>query len=512
MSEDRLDGIERTIHMRQYLTPVSRDNKDIQSVMDTETVEFQELWNALCDCFNNVYVRYMTQYGLSQWESIYKLHPHADETYADRRKAILAAFAGTRPYTLRKFQLMLDTIYGKNALTPIVDGNKYSCNIRVNGSFDGRVKDVLDFAEEIVPKNLLLWFSYYINNLEDTAFIPEYAEDVISPRMLLSNTFRDVVPYGNALNYSRYDGTVQVSDMYHIGNIKADGSHKFGEMLPNTLRLQDGIDWQFISDGPNFFDGSYQFDGSVIANGERPWRLQYNDFMDELSILIITMRRPDGTTELEDDVAVVPTFGEGIRACGGAKFGKTQLPIDNCGRMEVTRSHRFDGSVRYGQDMNVFDGSIRADGSFRFDGGGIHPRVDVFKDDLCGGLNIVKPKKYPPLALRYPELSDTVSQPEENGGTVAVLDGFDDSPCLDDKALHFGDVKADGSARIGTGNILPLDTGGALTIIRVLTANGTHRYDGGLSLGIKADGSMQYGSIQLKGGNQFGSRRHDETL
>ena len=91
-----------------------------------------------------------------------------------------------------------------------------------------------------------------------------------------------------------------------------------------------------------------------------------------------------------------------------------------------------------------------------------------------------------------------------------MLDGFDDSPCLDDKALRVGGFRADGSARVGVDNILPLDTGGTLTIIHVLTANGTRKADGGLSY--KADGSYRAGGIQLKGGNQIGISRHDECL
>ena len=56
-----------------------------------------------------------------------------------------------------------------------------------------------------------------------------------------------------------------------------------------------------------------------------------------------------------------------------------------------------------------------------------------------------------------------------------------------------------------------LDTGGTLTIIHVLTANGTRKADGGLSY--KADGSYKVGGIQLKGGNQIGiTSRHDEIL
>lgn len=377
-------------------------------------------------------------------------------------------------------------------------------------------KGVLDELRRAVDsvKNVRSWLDRieFLLHLEDDAQVIDVIDSISGDFVTnVEAWFRDVVPYGNALNYPKYDGTYRASDMYHVGSGRADGALQVGSMLPGALRVQEGIDWQFIYDGPAFADGTFRADGSLVANGERPWRLQYNDFMDELSILIITMRRPDGTTELEDDVVFYPAVGDGIRACGGARAGKTQSPVDNCGRLEVTRSHRANGAVRVGAEMNVADGSIIADGSFQADGGGIHPRIDVLRDDLCGSLSIRRPKKHPPLALRYPEFFDTVKQPEEDDGTVAMLDGFDDSPCIDDKALRIGGFRADGSARIGAGNILPLDTGGTLTVIHVLTANGTRKADGGLSY--KADGSYKVGGIQLKGGNQIGiTSRHDEIL
>lgn len=515
MSEDRLEGIERIINMRQYLTPVSRDNKDIQSVMDTETVEFQELWNALCDCFNNVYVKYMMQYGLSQWESIYKLHPHADETYADRRKRILAAFAGTRPYTLRKFREMLDTIYGKGTLTPIVDGNKYLFNMQINWDFDSRLDNLHEFVEEIVPKNLLILYTYF--------FIPwDDALDGLDIRggdlnAFVSAGMRDVVPYGNVLTYPKADGTYKAGGMFSAdGTWKADGEHRVGDIIkPGALKLQEGIDWQFIPDGRATADGAYTACGDLKANGERPWILQYNSFMDTFSAIIITMKRPDGTTELEDDVAAVLTAGEGIKANGEARAGKTTLPIDNSGRLTIERAHKADGKLKAdGGDINLTNGSILADGSFKADGGGNHARYELYVDDLEGKFSLVKPKKHTPLAWTMPELFDETTVDDGEESATAELNTFDDDAGKAGAPFTAsGLVKADGGASASAGNLLPFDTGGVLTIIRVLTANGTRKADGGLGSMPTFDGSLKAdGKTTAKGGETIGARRHYETL
>lgn len=181
MSEDRIEGIERTINMRRYMTPVGRDNSDIQNVMDTENIEFQELWDALCDCFNNIFVKYMTGYGLTKWESIYQLHVRATDTIEDRRKRVLAAFMGTRPYTLKKFREILDTVYGKGAVIPVIDGDKYLCTFHLEGVKTSQLDELTDFIEEILPKNLGFLYAYTVESENTLRFaIPTEQTDTIA--------------------------------------------------------------------------------------------------------------------------------------------------------------------------------------------------------------------------------------------------------------------------------------------------------------------------------------------
>lgn len=498
------------VDISKYLPEFVRGDPVLGQTLAIESKEHERQRLEIRDLLAQAFIDTAT-WGLGDWERILDLKPDAGDSYEQRRNRVLLKLNGRQTSTL-DFMGHLISRYIDGDGGHIEEHNeKNTFSIILEGNIEDK-KGLDEALDTYKPAHLGYDYRFYITDRdlhdEPIGDLTLKGDEFVAS---VRSWFRDVVPYGNALNYPKYDGTYRASDMYHVGSGRADGALQVGSMLPGALRVQEGIDWQFIYDGPAFADGTFRADGSLVANGERPWRLQYNDFMDELSILIITMRRPDGTTELEDDVVFYPAVGDGIRACGGARAGKTQSPVDNCGRLEVTRSHRANGAVRVGAEMNVADGSIIADGSFQADGGGIHPRIDVLRDDLCGSLSIRRPKKHPPLALRYPEFFDTVKQPEEDDGTVAMLDGFDDSPCIDDKALRIGGFRADGSARIGAGNILPLDTGGTLTIIHVLTANGTRKADGGLSY--KADGSYKVGGIQLKGGNQIGiTSRHDEIL
>lgn len=151
-----MDGIQRTINLKKFLTPLSRDTKELQELAETETVEFQELWNVLCDIFDNQYITYMTGYGLSQWEKIFDVTPKASDNLRIRRARILQLLMGTRPYTLESFQDMLNRIYGDGNVTIQLDGNNYEIWFNLKHDFDYRAKDVKDFAEIIVPKNLII--------------------------------------------------------------------------------------------------------------------------------------------------------------------------------------------------------------------------------------------------------------------------------------------------------------------------------------------------------------------
>ena len=502
---------EKNVDILEYLPAFLASDTEFKTLSDALSKEHETVRVDIHRLLQELFVDLETSYGLAKWESVLEMSPPPDATEDERRRSIILRLQSKSVSTLA-FMGTLTGRYMSGGETHIEEENeKYMFKIVTSGTIEDKrgLKEALDLYK---PAHLGYSFLYNVFDLDDepigdtTVHGDELVEGV-------TTWWRDDVPYGHALDYPRYDGTHRIGGMRTIGSGKADGSIRLGDVLPGTLQVREGIDWQFVYDGPAFFDGTFKADGTVIANGQRPWKLQYNDFMDTLSLLVITMRKPDGTTQLEDDVAATLKIGEGIKACGGAQIGKTQLPVDNCGRLEIMRAHKYDGSIRIGEDLNKTDGSIKLGESFQIGGGGYHPGFEHWQDELCGTLNIVKPKKHPPLALRYPELHETVEPPDERDETSALLSGFEDSPGISETAFKVGDgFKADGAAMVGAGNLLPADAGGEITIIKAIMADGSHQVGYGMSY--KADGTVKVGSgAKLKGGNQFGIiRRHGETL
>lgn len=154
-----MDDLTRVISLATFLPPVTRDSKDVQELMRIEDMELQALWEAMCDIFYNQFISTMTAYGLQQWEKIFDVMPKATDTLQDRRTRILQLLMGTRPYTVLSFQAILDNIYGPGNVTIHVDNDKYEFWMELTADMMSKNMSIREFAETIVPKNLLILIS-----------------------------------------------------------------------------------------------------------------------------------------------------------------------------------------------------------------------------------------------------------------------------------------------------------------------------------------------------------------
>ncbi len=144
------------IDISQFLPPVSRDSQDIQEVMRIENPEFKLLWDIMADILDNQFIPTMGEFGLSHWEWILDVLPFDDDTIEDRRNRILRLLAGTRPYTVEKLQEMLDATFGNGAVSVDLNENLYEIWFVLSKEMRERSNEVINYAEPIVPKNLLL--------------------------------------------------------------------------------------------------------------------------------------------------------------------------------------------------------------------------------------------------------------------------------------------------------------------------------------------------------------------
>ena len=144
------------IDIAQFLPPVSRDSRDMQEIMRVENPEFILLWEIMADLLDNQFIPSMGELGLSHWEWILEVLPQDTDTIEDRRNRILRLLAGTRPYTVEKLQEMLDATFGRGAVGVDLNENLYEIWFILSKEMRERSGEVINYAEPIVPKNLLL--------------------------------------------------------------------------------------------------------------------------------------------------------------------------------------------------------------------------------------------------------------------------------------------------------------------------------------------------------------------
>lgn len=148
----------RDIDAADLLTPVSRDSLDIQEIMRIHNIELNLLWKVMLDIFSDQFIRYATDYGLSQWEYMLDISPQDREDLESRRNEIISVLIGLRPFTLERVQEMLDFKFGKNVVNHSVVHDKYEYWLDVANGFETQINNILDYVDEIIPKNLLILF------------------------------------------------------------------------------------------------------------------------------------------------------------------------------------------------------------------------------------------------------------------------------------------------------------------------------------------------------------------
>ncbi len=155
--------LRRHINITKYLPAVTDKSTDMQAIMASENVVLQELWDTLCDIFQNQFIVTMTDYGLKQWEAIFGLVPKAADTLDDRRLAIYAKLRGQRPYTDKKLEEILDKMCGTGGYLINRDYANYKLIVKINLGVKSQRDAVAEMLEEMVPKNLLLTITLNYN-------------------------------------------------------------------------------------------------------------------------------------------------------------------------------------------------------------------------------------------------------------------------------------------------------------------------------------------------------------
>lgn len=149
-------NLERDIDITKFLPSVTDQSRDIVAALQAENIELAALWSAYISIFENQFIAYAGEYGLSQWESMLDIIPKSNDTLEDRRFRILTYLKGNRPYTDEKLEELLDDLCGSVGYVIERDYNAFTFTFKLNLGVKSQMDSAADMLERIIPKNLLL--------------------------------------------------------------------------------------------------------------------------------------------------------------------------------------------------------------------------------------------------------------------------------------------------------------------------------------------------------------------
>lgn len=349
---------------------------------------------------------------------------------------------------------------------------------------ENKFREMLKDLRRIKPSHLVLSLLYEVifgggDDKDDDG--GDYIDDIDDEtnRVFSADFFaEDSVPYGYVLDLPRCDGSVRYGCIVGVcfdGSRQYDGTLTVGGLsFGDAAKVGRELPYHFRYDGMATAKGEFTCDGAIRYDGFKPYKLEYDDLMDEL-VTLITLKANNGNTLFEDFVDTqIPADGK-ANADGSAMFGKSPSPVDENGNIQITKIRCCNGKIRYdGGDINLCDGSLDYGGSFDCTGGGIRYETRRYTDRLDGRLTLAAKQKHLPLVYRYPEFEDSLKNiAEDLTITVTYPHNGEDLPL---------DLYADGTICYNgipmTGNHTVLDIGGITQTTTAYMANGTVSYNG----------------------------------
>ena len=378
-------------------------------------------------------------WGLSVWEEELGIATDVSVDLEIRRARVLAKMLGSSPMTVENTNRLV------NLFTD--DGKAYVVELPEPGiikvvipSQTANTDEMRDSLDEMLPAHLDYYFQHQI--------IIDVDDDTVSGGETInggSDSVADIndndgtdgssalfmqvdspivenVPYGKWYDAPKYDGSVQAKAAEMFDNsLQYNGLQNYSGLNDEAVKVGNYCKWWLIPDGDSTYNKEFQHNGAILYDGLRPQKIEYDDGMDELEILEINQI-------VEDVVSDKPQFDGTTRFNGTVTADEKQTPTDSGGSIDITKFRYFDGAIRYdGGDMNIFNGSIRADGKFNFDSSGSRAQIETLTDSLDGYMNNIRHIKEEPLSKYSPELFDFVPKTLEKQSTEIDVGAANDN-------------------------------------------------------------------------------------
>ncbi len=154
-----------------YLPEFVREYEEVKEIMNTDQKEIDLLDIEIEKVFNNQFILFCDEYGISRFENLLGIVSDELDTLESRKSRVLVRWNDSIPYTFRGLKEKLRTMCGDGNFSVVLDGYKLFINVVL--PLANQIKELEYMLDYMIPCNLLIITN---NKLEFIAEANFYAQ------------------------------------------------------------------------------------------------------------------------------------------------------------------------------------------------------------------------------------------------------------------------------------------------------------------------------------------------
>ena len=142
------------VNLLEYLPDFMQEYREIRQIMKSEEPEFKTLWDLFKKVFNNQFIQYCDEDGISKFEEMLNLHRYENDTLEIRIFRVLTYWNDQIPYTWKVLTQRLNQLCGVGNYELKPNFNNYELGITTKFDDSRKYDELNNMLKMILPANL----------------------------------------------------------------------------------------------------------------------------------------------------------------------------------------------------------------------------------------------------------------------------------------------------------------------------------------------------------------------
>ena len=142
------------VNLLSYLPQFMQEYREIRRIMESEEPELRLLWELLRKVFNNQFIQYCDEDGISKFEEMLGLHRYENDTLEIRIFRVLTYWNDQIPYTWRVLVNRMDQLCGAGNYELRPNFSVYELGITTKFDDAKKYDELNNMLKTILPANL----------------------------------------------------------------------------------------------------------------------------------------------------------------------------------------------------------------------------------------------------------------------------------------------------------------------------------------------------------------------